>query len=210
MNKKVLVLALVPILIGMSGALAFSAWTGSDTKNITATAGTFSFSEGGMVTNFETDGINNIYIFSGPNPATDSSSFTEVSSGLTLSTLSDTIVNNVETISYYVAVQNLTPGEWVELNFSLSNTGNVAFSATGSVLSHIGGSMGSASSFENGELLNTNTEGFIFASQNLPSSTIVSAGGTIYFNVYVGLDASSSLSYMGQSAILTIELTLAV
>lgn len=52
MNKKILALAMIPLPIGLSGAMAFSQFTGTGSKQITATAGTFSMTEGAAVSSF--------------------------------------------------------------------------------------------------------------------------------------------------------------
>ena len=45
MNKKLLVMVMVPVLVVMSGALAFSAFTGGASTTVTSTAGNIDFSQ---------------------------------------------------------------------------------------------------------------------------------------------------------------------
>lgn len=122
MNKKAFALIVVPLMMVMSGALAFSAFNGTITTNVSASAGDMTFSMGSEIhgsyfhnTFLTVTGGNgeNTVILTGSNVVTGSSLATVPVSG------------GAKTIVYWLNISNLAPGNWVGFTFTLVNTGSV-------------------------------------------------------------------------------------
>ncbi|MDS0256796.1 hypothetical protein ApAK_03765 [Thermoplasmatales archaeon AK] len=125
MNKKILALMMVPIILTMSGALAFSAFTGSITTKVSATAGEIQVDQTAEVTGFYTQNTNitlqggygaysnTIYLMDGKLYNTNPNAPHDV-----LATVPNS--GYLQSLVYYVNVSNLAPGNWVTLTFSIS------------------------------------------------------------------------------------------
>jgi hypothetical protein len=120
-GRRLLVIAIIPILLAAGSSLAFSAWAGKDMKYVTATAGIIKFKETGQIevmndtfsNYFTVIGPNNIsHSFNGMPPGTDGKLGTVYS------------VNNA--IVYNVTILNITPGEWVKIQFNITSLSDVA------------------------------------------------------------------------------------
>ena len=132
MNKKILALAMVPLLIGLSGAMAFSQFTGTDAKQITATAGTFSMTEGAAVSSFYASS-GSMMTVTGPVENSHSSvTWGPTSTKDTLGT--STLAVGESSMTYDITVSNLAPGEWVNITFLLTNTGSLSITMSPSML----------------------------------------------------------------------------
>lgn len=125
MNKKLIALMIVPIMLTLSGAMAYSAFSGSVTTNVTATAGTLTYSIGTEVVDYYSMNTN-----------------ISVSGGVGSDTSVVYLLGNTVTgqellapvpvsggsgvpIIYYLNVSNLAPGNWVHVEITLTNTGTV-------------------------------------------------------------------------------------
>ena len=132
MNKKVIALLIVPVLLTMSGALAFSAFTGSVSTNVSATAGSISLSQtgeffAGYVSNTNVTVSGGLGSNTGSVVITGANLGTETSDAPTLATVpySGYSLN----VIYYVNVTNLAPGNWVAVHLTITNGGTVGFIA---------------------------------------------------------------------------------
>ncbi|MBX8638524.1 MAG: M73 family metallopeptidase, partial [Thermoplasmata archaeon] len=124
MNKKILALAMIPLLIGLSGAMAFSQFTGTDSKSITATAGTFSMTEGAAVSRYYASSGSMMTVGGPVEDGHAAVTWSPASSSDSLGT--STLVAGESSMTYDITVSNIAPGEWVNVTFTLTNTGSLA------------------------------------------------------------------------------------
>ena len=212
MNKKLLVMALVPVLVVMSGALAFSAFTGTVTTNVTANAASFSLTEAGNVAVY--NATNTVVTITGE----QSTSMT--SAGVAPLEQLGTIqaVSGASDASFSVGVNNLAPGDYVSLIFAINNTGTSAVNLGAMSISGVGtGSDWVQATFSstNGVVATTSgASGFAYSLPSvygiysgnayLKSTTVTSApsgvlmpGGTAVFYIFIGLTSNAPSSDAG-------------
>ncbi len=186
MNKKLLVLALVPVLVVMSGALAFSAFSGTITTDVTASAGQLNYYEK----------VTSNYTYEDNTAVTNSSS------------VSDSTVT--------LTVSNLAPGNWIVFNITVYNEGvGMMLTGTTNITAITPSDLGSnavnavtpsdaSSTFMYGSELTG--VGYYYAVTGVPSGSINTDGSHIY-SVYVGLGSNSDSSYEGSVFTLTVTIT---
>lgn len=178
MNKKLIAMILVPVLVVMGGALAFSAFTGTAVTNVSASAGNVNFNIG----------ESSYYLYGYAHPV-------DPSYGTPTATSAET----------YVSAANLSPGSWVEFNVTLNVTATVpvtlseaiALSGTPNAASGTVTTSNysvSSSAFVYGQELTETNPGFYYNVSSTPSitsSTVLmpnSSGVTQYtFHIFVGL-----------------------
>ncbi len=171
MNKKMLVMVMVPVLVVMSGALAFSAFTGGASTTVTSTAGNIDFSQ-----NFT-----GYYLYGSAHPIDPAYG-----------------TPTVTTTEIQLSADNFSPGSWIEFNLSLNYTGTVPImlsettSVSGSGLP--GGGFATynvaASEFAYGqELTGNGAPGFYYNVTPMPSGVINpgSSAGNVSYHVFIGL-----------------------
>ena len=208
MNKKLLVMALVPVLVVMSGALAFSAFTGTVTTNVTATSATFSLTEAGNVALYNAtntvvtiDGINGASMTTaGVAPLEQLGTITAVSGGVDL--------------SFSVSVNNLAPGDFVSMVFAINNTGTSAVNLGTMSVTPNGWNLGTFSA-STGVIGDNGATGFVYSNPSVygiypgnaykttatsATSGILLPGGTAVFYFYVGLTSNAGNNYAGQTS----------
>ncbi|EQB71905.1 MAG: hypothetical protein AMDU1_APLC00016G0010 [Thermoplasmatales archaeon A-plasma] len=211
MNKKLLVMALVPVLVVMSGALAFSAFTGTVTTDVTASSATFSLSEAGNVALY--NATNTVVTITGAN-------------GVGMTTAGVAPLEQLGTISavsgsseatFSVSVNNLAPGDFVSLIFAINNTGTSAVNLGAMSFSGVGSLWVPATfSSTNGVVATTSGDaGFAYGglseyaiypgnayttSSTYEPSGILAPGGTAVFWFYVGLTSNAGNNYVGQTS----------
>ena len=212
MNKKLLVMALVPVLVVMSGALAFSAFTGTVTTNVTASSATFSLSEAG-----------NVVLYNATNTAvsiTGTNGVAMTTAGVTPLEQLGTInaVNKVTDATFSVSVANLAPGDFVTLIFAINNTGTSAVNLGAMSFSGVGANWVTATfSTTNGVIGTDGAAGFAYGglsdyaiypgnayttgttSSYVPSG-VLAPGGTAVFWFSVGLTSNAGNNYAGMSS----------
>ncbi len=115
---------MVPLLIGLSGAMAFSQFTGTDSKSITATAGTFSMTEGASVSSFYASSGSMMTVIGPVENSQAAVTWTPLSHSDTLGV--STLGVGESSMTYDITVSNIAPGEWVNVTFTLTNTGSLA------------------------------------------------------------------------------------
>ncbi len=123
MNKKLLVMAIVPVLVVMSGSLAFSAWAGSGNAFFGETAATVGYTEtlSFIGTNATMNPVQVGASSASMAPYTASSPTTLIS---TSSGGAGSVVN------VYVNVTNLVPGTYVGFQVVLENTGSAVLNTS--------------------------------------------------------------------------------
>ena len=177
MNKKMLVMVMVPVLVVMSGALAFSAFTGGASTTVTSTAGNIDFSQ-----NFT-----GYYLYGSAHPIDPAYG-----------------TPTVTTTEIQLSADNFSPGSWIEFNLSFNYTGTVPIvlsettSVSGSGIS--GGGFATynaaASDFVYGqELTGVNgAPGFYYNVTPMPSGVITpgSSAGNLSYHVFIGLANTSN------------------
>ena len=141
MNKKLFALVMVPVLVVMGGALAFSAFSGDVTTNVTATAGHISVNEyatlysgyskytsvkvtGGFGSNTNTAYLNDSKVYP-VNKETNLATVPSESSG-------------AQNVVYWVNVSQLSPGDWVQINLVLEDKGPLGIEFADPVISTTG------------------------------------------------------------------------
>lgn len=141
MNRKLFALVMVPVLVVMGGALAFSAFSGSVTTNVTATAGHISVNEyatlysgyskytsvkvtGGFGKNTNTAYLNDSKVYP-VNKETNLATVPSESSGS-------------QNLVYWVNVSQLSPGNWVQINLVLEDKGPLGIEFADPVISASG------------------------------------------------------------------------
>ena len=215
MNKKILALAMVPLLIGLSGAVAFSQFTGSDNKVINATAGTLQFTESAEITSVAIDPSSMLYV-AGPSYVYGAG-YTPFGGAMDLGSMVSSSGSN--TMTYTINAGRLTPGDWFSVQFTLANTGSVPFlasvSGSGATVSVRPNSLSalpaSISNFPTGSdalgstwlYLDNTASVFPGSGLFMPTS---GASSVVTFNVYIGLGNSADNTY--QSSTFTDSLTI--
>ena len=223
MNKKLLVMALVPVLVVMSGALAFSAFTGTVTTNVTANAASFSLTEAGNVAVY--NATNTVVTITGE----QSTSMT--SAGVAPLEQLGTIqaVSGASDASFSVGVNNLAPGDYVSLIFAINNTGTSAVNLGAMSISGVGtGSDWVQATFSSTNGVVATTSGASGFAYSLPSvygiypgnayttkavsepSGVLAPGGTAVFYFLIGLTSNAPSSDAGMNSgtlILTASVT---
>lgn len=112
MNKKLIALTIVPILIVMSGALAFSSFSGTANTHLTATAATVSFTE--------TAYFNGTNAMNTPLTINDGATVTSGTANYSIETASG------ESPTLSLNVGNFVPSEWAKFVIGIRNTGSAA------------------------------------------------------------------------------------
>lgn len=194
MNKKLLVLALVPVLVVMSGALAFSAFSGSITTNVNASAGYLSWNQ--------TETSNYTYMHN-----------TDVTTNFSAGSVVKTSTSGQNATVQYVGVSNLAPGNWVELNFTVENTGSVGLMLTSVSATGSGGYTNtsvSSSDFTYGAALNVSSESdvaFLYnVSSSIPTGSIDS-GNSVTYHIYLGMNEYAGNTYQESTFALAVHIT---
>jgi hypothetical protein len=210
MNKKLFVMVMVPVLVVMSGALAFSAFTGSITTNVSAMSGDLNINQQAFIAQWNSTntqlgvGATNVTgIETGQMAlATDHPYMT---SPWTMTSLGWAGAHFGRTITQSVNVSNLAPGNFVVFKFQVTNNGSVGIilsqlsvkpvgTSTGfNVAGSLGGFLGAMSQSS------SDTGLYIYANMTTPTDTSIDVGGSAYYTVYVGLAGGSGNSYMSQT-----------
>ncbi|HLH86199.1 MAG TPA: hypothetical protein VKU79_04980 [Thermoplasmataceae archaeon] len=192
---------MVPVLVVMSGALAFSAFSGSITTNVNASAGYISFNQQAWLYNYSASNtvmtVDNMPLAI-PSPA----SFTPMSLGWA------GLDNSGNVTEQTVNVGNMAPGNFVTFEFEVTNNGSVGFvlsSATPTTA--VSGGLGSVdatswSVFKE----DMSSTGYVYMVTSIPSGSIDNGHTASYF-VVVGLASGSDNSYEESTFALTITVT---
>ncbi len=168
MNKKMFALLIVPVFLIASGALAYSAFSGVASTNITAKAGDITANEyAELVSGYSSNTV--IYVSGGYGSNTDTATLSSSSvispSGETNLATVPSGTTGLQDLVYYVNISNLAPGNWVKLHFTLSNKGSVglefgtpyigtvSFSTSGLNLSNVTGYLDHSDIFTSGNPL---------------------------------------------------------
>ena len=132
MNKKLLVLMVVPILVAMGGTFAFSAFSGSSSIAVNGTAGHLDWQNNVHLVG--TNANNTVITVEGPNGI-----ITTIGQGADVHNSNGSYYLNLGTASYTTAtsggeyvinVTNFAPGEYVILKAVITNTGTVGMIVT--------------------------------------------------------------------------------
>jgi len=127
----IIAMLIVPLMVVSSGAIAFSAFTGSINTTVVSSAGYLSFDESSELTEY--------YSHNTPMTLTTGlgadTVITDISSGTpgyggVLAVVPIRGFTN-DSFTYYVNVSNLAPGNWVELTLIIVSGGSVGFIVTG-------------------------------------------------------------------------------
>jgi hypothetical protein len=195
MNKKLIALMIVPIMLTLSGAMAYSAFSGTALTKVTATAGDITANEyAELVTGYSHN--TNITVTGGFGHNTDTaflndSTVISLNGEPNLATVPSTSTG-AQYIVYYINVSNLAPGNWVKVHMTLTNKGSVglvfgipvieadevSFSGSGLNLSNVTGSLGLSDIFTTSNPLSgvaglSGSSGYTFAT----SDSSVTVGG---------------------------------
>ncbi len=206
---------MVPVLVVMSGAIAFSAFSGSIDTGVSASAGTLSFNENATLvqayasnTQMTVTGANGMLNTVGGAAPTVSVypvglGWASPSAGLS--------------ISYTANVANMAPGNWVEIQFYLTNNGTTGFILNGAPV--LAQNAAGAAASNNVTLapslsdfgatgVSSGTAGFVYYLTSTPTTTSsIDSGHNFVYDLYIGLDNSSGNYWQGASFSFTFDLT---
>ncbi|MFG1449895.1 MAG: hypothetical protein AAE983_04565 [Thermoplasmataceae archaeon] len=185
---------MVPVLVVMSGALAFSAFTGNITTNVNATAGYIGWSEN----------VTGTYSYMHNTNLTNT--FTNVS---TPSYSEDSTIMNL-------GVSNLAPGNWIVFNITIKNTGSVGLElSTPSTMVNSSGVTPSDAHIMTSQT--TSSSNFSYGSSlagmgyeyyvTSPSTGSLDHGQSTSFQVFIGLGSGSGNNYQKSTTELNIKIT---
>ncbi len=172
MNKKILSFLIVPVLIVMSGALAFSAFTGTVTTSVASHSGDMNVNEFAEVSSFYSANTN--FTVSGGNnmvSGTITAYFNNTNYGIVNGAKGSTTLATVpesggqQYVVYYVNITNLAPGDYAIMTFTIENVGPIGVILSQPYVSHV--------SFTGSDLnLSNITETSLFASGEPSSSPL--------------------------------------
>ena len=218
MNKKILALAMVPLLIGLSGAMAFSQFTGTDVKTITASAGTFSMTESAAVAGYYASSPSQLSVVGSVESGQSAVTWTPSSSSNELGTVA--LSAGESSMTYTITISNIAPSEWVNITFALVNTGSLSVTlspgtaATGVSPSNLGpASVVPASDFmTTGTPLSPSVSGWVYSiygetALNGLTLTPTGTGNTAMFSVGIGLGQANN-NFEGSSFTFSINISL--
>ena len=217
MNKKLLVLALVPVLVVMSGALAFSAFSGSITTNVSATAGYMSYNQNMVLTGYYSDNTF-LTLAYGNYPANGSASMSTMTLPVNYTDHTNSKLpidlgwaglhkqanNSVK--SQTVEVEGMAPGSWAQFEFTITNNGSVGFIiTTGTPVGYQSSSVAvgmtnftTAASVSEFTSDMSSSSGYVIYVSGVPA-TSMDSGSSVSYSVYVGLGGSSN-NYWAESS----------
>ena len=193
-------MVMVPVLVVMSGALAFSAFSGTATTNVSATAGYLSWEQ--SITSTYTYEHNTAV-------ANNSASVPHVSTPKTGPNDTDMMLT----------VSNLAPGNWIVFNITVMNTGSVGLELSGATITTmelnatgvntnlnglVNSTASSSSTFTYGSALSGT--GYIYYVTEVPSGSIDNGGSTMY-HIFLGLGSGSGNNYQESSFTLNVGIT---
>ena len=207
-NKKVIAMMIVPIMLTLSGAMAYSAFTGLSTTNVAAGAGTLTYSENINLVNYFSQNTNmtammgsNSYTLSnhaGFDPS--NGEFNYLSPSLYLGSVGPVSYNDYHQLAT-LNVSNLAPGNWVEANLTIVNQGSVGFivgplTISVNTTNHVYTNTyleqePSVSSFMAGEYNQSSGMNYIAFSTQGNYSHSIDVGGSYTISVYLGLGIGS-------------------
>lgn len=193
-------MVMVPVLVVMSGALAFSAFSGTATTNVQATAGYLSWEQSitGTYTYQHNTAVKN-------NSASAPHVFTPKTGP------NDT--------NMMLTVSNLAPGNWIVFNITVMNTGSVGLMLSGAsittmelnatgvntptntLLNTSVAATGLPSTFMYGNSLSGT--GYYYGVTEVPSGSIDN-GGSVTYQIFLGLGSSSGNAYQESSFMLNV------
>jgi len=205
--SKLVSIGVVLLMVGTTGAMAFSQFTGSDTKIINSTAGFILYKENGHLIEMNQSKYGTMTV-TGPNgvvhtangqpPPTDGKlgSITSVSGDIT----------------YVVTVDNIAPGNWIEILFNITNLGTVSIlpSFSGYSVSPQGTTitqLPKQSFSPNGVF--TEGGGWVFSTTSIVPISTHSVHKVSSFFLYFGLASNTETSFTETSITftLTIDIT---
>ncbi len=200
-------MVMVPVLVVMSGALAFSAFSGTATTNVSATAGYLSWEQS----------ISSTYTYEHNTLVKNNSK--------TVGTVT-TPKTGANDTDMKLTVSNLAPGNWIVFNITVKNTGSVGLMLSGAkittkelnatgVNTPTNGLVNysvSMSDFVYGKALSPSTPsstpgvGYYYAVTEVPSGSIDNGGSTMY-QIFLGLGSNSGNAYQESSFMLNVGIT---
>lgn len=181
-------MVIVPVMVVMSGALAFSAFTGTITTNVNADAGYLLWEQS----------VTSTYTYEHNTMVQNSST----SMGATNQTMASTVT---------LSVSNLAPGNWVVFNITVTNNGSVGFilgvgTITTTETAGLTNNSTSSSTFVFGSALGG--YGYYYAVNEISGfGTSIDVGSTATYQVFVGLGALSGNAYEESSFTVSIPIT---
>ena len=231
LNKKLAVLLVVPILIAMGGTFAFSAFSGGSSTVINSTAGHLAWTNN--VTLVRTNANNTPLTIQGPTENTYEIAKGSTSANynfngnynLSLGNQSYSTLNGLK--EYTVRVNNFAPGEFVEFQATITNTGTVGLIVVPHVLAIGEEFISTNGTYNPRDAPITATQ--VGVNSTSPFSTdLASSNGYVYnvtapsssgfyqslspeasaiMDIYVGLGSGSGNHYQGSGITLTIFLS---
>lgn len=192
MNRKIIALAIVPIIVGMSGVIAFSQIVGSSNVNFTATQADLSFTQAVYWTN--TTEVNsaglyvtgNVGMFTSPNPNVPNRAIdTETSIAPGYNLTSD------------IKIGNLAIGDTVGFTVMINNTGDQALMVSAAPSSMVPSGVAAVAFVTSygqftSDMSSTSLAGYYVVYALPISGTIIPSSGSAEYVLIVGLNSSTN------------------
>jgi hypothetical protein len=124
LNKKLISIMIVPILVVMSGALAFSSWSGTGTAIFGMSDATVSYSETLDFMGTNATNINPVMVGSNANNMVNATAYIPGFEIMGSSGVGGTDV------TVYANVTNMVPGTWVWFQIIIKNTGSATLNTS--------------------------------------------------------------------------------
>ena len=206
MLTKLLSIAVICVVIGSTGALAFSQFVGTDVKTITSTAGYLSYKENGHLIEINESDAGTVTV-TGPNQVV------HTANGQPPGT--DGKLGEIQSVSndivYNVYVNNMAPGNWIEILFNITNEGSTPISVgfSGYTVSPKGATITMLSKGDftkQGVFTPESGGGWVFATTPIVPISPNSVHKVSSFFMYFGLASNTPVSFSQSTIVLTLTI----
>lgn len=201
MRRKIFALFVVPIIIVLGGTMAFSAWSGASTAYFNESAAVVGFNE---KLSFEGTNANLTPLIVGNGIFNTTVNFDSLPFWLYSSNGSATGDANV-----FANVSNMVPGDWVEFNVVITNTGTATL--------YVGNPAYSFNNATSNLTLNTVVNPNSVINNGPESDTpyatllgLISPGQSVEYTVFLTLPSDIPASYAGSTQLVTVSVPISV
>ena len=214
LNKKVMALVIVPMLVVMSGSLAFSSFSGTIDTQVYSAAGTLSYSQSLQLQGYNAESTEIVISGQGPNQNTE-----VLGNGHSpvLPLLLGTESSDSSFLSQDILITNLAPGDYVVIAVNLKDTGSVGITLGGYPTVTSQSTSGPIATVEcdpsiiedkaDMEKLTGFVYGFIGINSVTQTVPVIDEGETWEYDLILGLGGMSGNTYQGQNCQFTIATT---
>ena len=199
-------MAVICLFMGSTGALAFSQFSGTDSKIINASAGYLSYKENGHLIQIN-ESEEGVLTVTGPNGIVHTANGMPAGSDGKLGQL----YSDSNNIVYNVYVNNTLPGNWVEILFNITNEGTapISVSFSGYTVSPSGATITQLAKHdftEHGVYTPSSAGGWVFANTSLVPMSSHSVHKVSSFFLYFGMASNTPSGFSQDSIVFTLTL----